>query len=105
MERARDESLPPLPHSLTELDVILRDPKYQFLTTTLDGQDSIYSGAAGSTSNGTRCLIFISRRMLLYLKAKVKDMFCDATFCIVPRNLGCSQVWNIVTLRRHHVSV
>lgn len=103
MQNARDKSLPPLPHSLSELDFLLNLPKYKFLTKSLDGQDSIYAGAAGSTQHGTRCLIFISRRMLRILQ-KVEDLFADATFCVVPRNMGCAQVWNIVTMKQNHVS-
>lgn len=103
MEKARSKILPDRPHTLSELDVILSDPKYVFLTRTFDGQDNIYAGAVGSTAQKSRCLIFMSKRMLMYLRRR-HTIFSDGTFGIVPKNLGCVQVWNIVTMRRNHVS-
>ncbi|KAK3933228.1 PKS-NRPS hybrid synthetase [Frankliniella fusca] len=100
MQRARQSTLPRIPKTLTDLDVILRDDKYCFLTKTLDGQDCIYAGATGNEAEKTRCLIFMSERMLKYL-ARVKTIFSDATFCVVPTDLNGAQVWNLVTLRRH----
>lgn len=103
MQAARSSALPRIPHTLSQLHAILSDPANQFLTETLDGLDNIYAGASGSTALGTKCLIFISRRMLKYLR-KQKKIFADATFNVVPSQLDCCQVWNIVCTRRFNVS-
>ena len=41
MERARAENLPNLPKSLSELRDVLKDDRYQYLTKTLEGNDSV----------------------------------------------------------------
>jgi len=95
MVKARRENLPPVPHSISELADILDDPQYEFLVSSMDGNDLIYTGKFGQSDDGTLCIMFASMR-------HVKDVMSDATFC-VPTVLDCRQVWNIVTLRRNHV--
>lgn len=101
MQLARSKSLPNIPHSLTELGRILQDPDNAHITQTLDGDDNLFSGVVGNTNLGTRCVLLFSRRQLRYLRI-VKSIFSDATFA-VPKDIGCYQIWNLVTLRRNHV--
>ncbi|KAK3909688.1 hypothetical protein KUF71_017303 [Frankliniella fusca] len=107
MRRARLENRPRLPRSLKDLDKILRQGQYKPLSCTLDGKDSVYAGRAGSARQKNMSLIFVSKRMLREMNrrktGKVKELFCDATFCPTPRGLKASQVWNISTVRSHHV--
>ncbi|KAK3931273.1 Dihydroorotase-like protein [Frankliniella fusca] len=107
MRRARLENRPRLPRSLKDLDKILRQGQYKALSCSLDGKDSVYAGRAGSARQKNMSLIFVSKRMLREMNrrktGKVKELFCDATSCPTPRGLKVSQVWNISTVRSHHV--
>lgn len=102
MRRARLENRPLIPRSLKALHKVLRQRQYRALSTTIDGKDNIYAGRSGSASRKTLALIFVTKRMRKYLK-KVKKLFCDATFCPVPRRMKAYQVWTLSTLRLHHV--
>lgn len=105
MQKAREDGLPRIPHSLSELAQLLRDEDNEHITKTLDGEDSLFAGVVGNSNNRTRSILFFSRRNLKYMGSRhVKKVFCDGTFTI-PNDLGCSQVWTLITLRRHHVSI
>ena len=104
MRRARLENRPLIPRSLKDFHKVLRQKKYRALSRTLDGKDNIYAGRAGSASEKTISLVFVTRRMRKYMR-KVKKLFCDATFSPVPRGLRASQVWTLSSIRRHHVSM
>ncbi|KAJ1518780.1 hypothetical protein ONE63_011611 [Megalurothrips usitatus] len=101
MQRARSSTLPPIPHTLSELATVLEDERYAFFTRTLDGTDSIFLGKFGQTRVRSRVLIFISRRLMDYM-SRTKDVMSDGTFSSVPAALDCAQVWTILALRRHH---
>lgn len=103
MQRARSSTLPPIPHTLSELAEVLQDDNYSYLTRTLDRTDSIFLGKFGQTSQGTRVLIFMSRRLMDYM-SRMRDVMSDATFSSVPAALDCAQVWTILSVRRFHVS-
>lgn len=102
MQRARASTLPPVPHTLSELAAVLEQDQYAFLSKTLDGEESIYMGKYGQSHLRTRVVIFASPRMLMYM-SEVEDLLSDGTFSSVPADLECAQIWNIITLRRHHV--
>ncbi|KAK3916209.1 4-hydroxy-3-methylbut-2-en-1-yl diphosphate synthase (flavodoxin) [Frankliniella fusca] len=102
MRRARLENRPQIPRSLKAFDKILRLRRYRALSRTLDGRDIIYAGRAGKASERTISLVFVTRRMVKYMK-RVQKIFCDGTFSPVPRGIKASQVWTVSTLRRHHV--
>jgi len=92
MRRARLENRPRIPHCLKDLDKILRQRQYRALSK-VGHKDSIYAGRAGSSRRKTISLIFVSKRMLKYMnKQKISTIFCDATFCPVPRGLRAYQV-------------
>ncbi|KAJ1518904.1 hypothetical protein ONE63_011490 [Megalurothrips usitatus] len=101
MRRARLENRPRIPHSLKDLDKVLRRKKWKALSRTLDGKDNVYAGRAGSAAEKTLSLVFFTRRMCKYLR-KVKKIYCDATFSPVPRGMKAHQVWTISTVLMHH---
>ena len=101
MQRARSKCLPPIPRTIPELVEILTSPETQHLGMTLDGEDHIYAGSGGDVTTGTAFVILASKRMMSRL-ARVRKLFADGTFC-TPAGLECRQIWNLVTLRRHHV--
>ncbi|XP_034239117.1 uncharacterized protein LOC117644041 [Thrips palmi] len=102
MDRARASTLPPIPHTLSELAAVLEDQQYSFLTKTLDSEDFIFLGKFGQTRDRTRVLIFISRRLMAFM-SRMKEVMSDATFSSVPAALDCAQVWTILALRRNHI--
>ncbi|KAK3923838.1 tRNA-2-methylthio-N(6)-dimethylallyladenosine synthase [Frankliniella fusca] len=104
MQLARGHILPRIPHTLSDLAHILEDPDYEFLTKTLDKEDSTFLGKCGQSASGTRCLIFASKRHLRYLSTKKYDIMSDATFSSVPGAIGAAQIWTIIHLRRHHAT-
>lgn len=105
MQKAREDGLPQLPHSLSELAHILESEEHAHITRSLDGEDNLYAGVVGRTNERTRCLLLFSRRKLRYMASgKVKKVLCDGTF-VLPHGLGCSQIWTLITIRRHHVSI
>lgn len=103
MQRAREEGLPHLPHTLSELGGLLRREENVNITRTLDAEDNIFAGMVGQTRHRTRCILLFSKRKLKYMSG-VKTVFCDGTF-VVPHDLGCSQIWTLITVRRHHVCI
>ncbi|KAK3907416.1 RuBisCO large subunit-binding protein subunit alpha, chloroplastic [Frankliniella fusca] len=105
MRRARLENRPQIPRSIKELDKILSRRRYRKLSCTIDGKDNVYAGRAGSASQKTISALFVSRRMLRYMNKsrRVQSIFCDATFCPVPRGMKANQLFTISTIRQHHV--
>lgn len=101
MQRARAKCFPHLPRTIPELVEILTSAEHQYLGQTLDGKDHLYAGSGGDVTQGTAFIILASKRMMSRL-ARVNKLFADGTFC-TPAGLKCRQVWNLVTLRRHHV--
>ncbi|KAK3919892.1 Glycerol-3-phosphate dehydrogenase [NAD(P)+] [Frankliniella fusca] len=96
-----------IPHSISELTTILEDPAYEFLNSTLDGEDFLCVGKFGQSSQNTSCLMFASQRMLQYMSlpdSPVLEVLSDANFC-VPVVLDGRQLRNICTIRRNHVIV
>jgi len=92
---------PKVPQTISGLSKILSSEKWEGLCRTLDKKDSIFAAAGGHGHDKTKFAIFASRRMIKYM-AEVKDIFSDGTFC-TPAHLECSQIWNLVTVRRNHV--
>jgi len=102
MARSRRLSLPCLPKTLPELAAMLSSAEHSGLAKTLDESDQIFAASGGNHDQGTAFVILASQRMLDQL-ASAKRIFADATFC-TPAGLECRQIWNLVKLRRHHVS-
>ncbi|KAE8741408.1 hypothetical protein FOCC_FOCC013107 [Frankliniella occidentalis] len=102
MQRARAEGRPNLPHTLSELAVILQNPQFAHLTSTLEGADNLFAAVVGQTAERTRAVLFFSRRNLRYMEEKVFKIFSDGTF-VVPLNLGCAQIWVLNTVRMNHI--
>ncbi len=107
MRRARLQNRPQIPRSIKELDKILSRRRYRKLSCTIDGKDNVYAGRAGSASQKTISALFVSRRMLRYMNKsrRIQSIFCDATFCPVPRGMKANQLFTISTIRQHHVSM
>ncbi|KAK3916108.1 Sulfite reductase [NADPH] hemoprotein beta-component [Frankliniella fusca] len=102
MQRARLEKRPLIPKTIKALDKILRQRQYRALHRTLDKKDYLYAGRAGSASSKTISAIFATKRQLRRMK-KVRKLYCDATFCPVPRAMKAHQVWTLSTIRQHQV--
>ncbi|XP_052129972.1 uncharacterized protein LOC127751057 [Frankliniella occidentalis] len=103
MRRARLENRPRIPHTLKQLNKVLTMRRFRLLSKTMDGEDQLFAGRAGSASRKTLSLLFVTKRMLRYMGKRVRRIFCDATFSPVPRGMKASQVWTISTVRLHHV--
>lgn len=103
MVRARRHYLPPSPRTLAALADMLSSDEFKHVSMTLDGEDNMYAGSGGDADDETAFVILASRRSLGEL-ARCKKVFSDGTFC-TPAGLECRQVWNLVKLRRHHVSL
>lgn len=102
MKRARYYMYPRAPATLDELGAILEDPANVHIAATKDNTDHLYAGTVGP--DGERATIYVSRRMRRVMR-KVKEVFSDATFIPTPLRPNGRQVWQIVCLARHNVSI
>lgn len=94
MRNARMERYPNIPATLLDLGDLLRDPQYESICSTIDGNDNIFGNQVTAT-DGSVSIIFASDRMLRFM-ARVRIIFCDGTFCN-PSLPETSQVFNILT--------
>ncbi|KAK3922600.1 Methylthioribose-1-phosphate isomerase [Frankliniella fusca] len=106
MQRAREDRLPHIPHTLSQLSDALMRGENAHITQTLDGEDNLFAGVVGRSDNRTRCVLLFSKRKLKYMSSRrrVQKVFCDGTF-VVPSHMECSQIWTLITLRRNHIIV
>lgn len=100
IQRARSLMYPRVPITLQNLGELLQE--HQHLTKSIDGTDNLLSGVVHSV-NGHTSVIIMSRRMRRFLR-KVKIIFCDGTFGSRPHDPDSSQVLQILTVVRNHVS-
>lgn len=100
MYEARRSMFPEIPHSLREVGNLLSDPQYSTLTSTIDGEDSIYCSTVQAT-DGSTAIILASQRMLEFM-SRVTHIFADGTFC-TPACPNVSQVYNLTAMWRWHI--
>lgn len=82
MQRARYSMFPPCPETLQELTEILQDPRYQVVTSTLDGEDNLYLGSV-TAGDGSHHVLFMTRRMA-QVCSRLRNLFADGTFKVLP---------------------
>lgn len=99
ISRARSDLYPGIPGTLEELGNLLND--HPHLTATQDVGDNFFAGMVRGA--GTVSLVFVSRRMLRYVR-KSRIIGCDGTFNSRPNTPNSAQVLQIVGVIDHHVS-
>lgn len=90
---------PRIPQSLLELQEMLLER--QQLHVTMDCRDSLFRGDVGVPGHASA--IFMSTRISSYLR-HVDIVFCDGTFASRSSRPRTSQVFQISTTIRNHVS-
>ena len=101
MNRARSAIYPPVPNSFRRLSRLLEDPQNADLTSTLDGDDSLYSATVGP--EGAKATVFVSNRTGRFMR-NIKEVFADAPFTPTPTHPEGCQVYQIVAKLRNTVS-
>lgn len=93
---ARSSNYPRIPETLTYLGVLLGMPDMRAVCRTIDGQDYIFKGVAGTIQNRSISVIFASGRMLRFLETR-RNLHMDGTFKKRPKKPRTMQIFNIVT--------
>ncbi|KAK3926922.1 GTPase Der [Frankliniella fusca] len=82
MRSARMQNYPELPRSLRNLTRVLNDDQFRVITQTEDGTDNLYGGSVTAT-DGSHHIMFVSQRMLNYLKIS-RILHGDGTRKVIP---------------------
>ncbi|KAK3920443.1 TDP-N-acetylfucosamine:lipid II N-acetylfucosaminyltransferase [Frankliniella fusca] len=94
---------PPLPRNLGVLGAYLLLPEYQYLTQCLHVPESCFAGMCGSLPEKTLSLVFITPEMKTFMQTR-STVFADGTERKLFRKPKASQIFQIVTVWRFHVS-
>ncbi|XP_026282208.2 uncharacterized protein LOC113209080 isoform X3 [Frankliniella occidentalis] len=103
IRRARMRVVPRLPHTLSQLDEVLRSEQFKHLTMTKSGDGYLYAGSCGSARMRSRCLIFQSPTMKEIMCTSAKEVFADATWDGRPSCPNSSQVFSMTTLLNNQI--
>lgn len=94
--------MPPLPRDLLQMEQHLHEPRFDHLAMTGDTEDWLYRGVVGA--EGERSALFASNRVLRWLLPD-SPIFADGTFRVQPTSPKCSQLFTVVAMHEHKVSV
>lgn len=98
----RLERFSPVPDSLSEVVAYTKQPKYEQLFATKDGEPFV-QGVVQDT-RGRTALICANRRYLQSHFKETQQIFVDGTFKVAPRKPAVYQIVTIFDVTQGHVS-
>lgn len=97
MYKARMDSYPQIPDTLSELTQLLFQRRWRKISSTIDGDDNLYAGSI-TALDGSHNVIFMSKRMRDF-SGRISVLQSDGTFTFKARPIvpPSSQVFVLVT--------
>lgn len=97
MRRARQETQPPTPNDLNHFEQLINDRKYNYLTKEIGPNQLDFFKGIFNTDDGSKVVYFSSPSIIQTLRCANRPvkLFMDATFKVVPRLDGLTQLFTV----------